>query len=113
VDGRAGVGYRREKCTHFNREGKYRLGNVRLDWENNIKMDLERDVSCGLDSSGSTGSCEHGNKTPVSIKGADFFDNLSDYQLLKKDFPTRNRPQVARNNYTDSSRSLSSHVQWV
>jgi hypothetical protein len=31
------------------------------------------------------GSCEHGNEPSISIKGGEFLDYLSDYQLLKKD----------------------------
>jgi hypothetical protein len=31
-----------------------------------------------------TGSFEHGNKPSDSIKGREFLDQLSDYQLLKK-----------------------------
>jgi hypothetical protein len=30
------------------------------------------------------GCCEHGNEHSVSIKGGEFVDQLSDYQLLKK-----------------------------
>jgi len=30
-------------------------------------------------------SCEHGNEPSGSIKGAKFLDQLSNYQLLKKD----------------------------
>jgi len=29
------------------------------------------------------GSCEHGNEPSGSIKDGEFFDQLSDYQLLK------------------------------
>jgi hypothetical protein len=43
-----------------------------------------------LDSSGSgqrpvAGSCEHRIETSGSIKGGEFLDYLSDYQLLKED----------------------------
>jgi hypothetical protein len=31
------------------------------------------------------GRCEHGNEPLGSIKGGEFLDKLSDYQLLKKD----------------------------
>jgi hypothetical protein len=31
------------------------------------------------------GSCEHGNEAFDSIKGREFFDHLSDCQLLKED----------------------------
>jgi hypothetical protein len=31
------------------------------------------------------GSCEHGNEPSGSIKGGELADQLSDYQLLKKD----------------------------
>jgi hypothetical protein len=31
------------------------------------------------------GCCEHGNEISDSIKGGEFLDQLSDYQLLKKD----------------------------
>jgi hypothetical protein len=31
------------------------------------------------------GSCEHGNEPPGSIKGGEFLDYLSNYQLFKKD----------------------------
>jgi hypothetical protein len=31
------------------------------------------------------GSCEHGNEPSDSIKGGEFLDNVSDYQLLNKD----------------------------
>jgi len=30
-------------------------------------------------------SCENGNETSGSIKGREFLEHLSDYQLLKKD----------------------------
>jgi len=45
---------------------------------------------CGLEIPGSrkgpvTGSCENGNETSGSSKGGEFFDLLSDYQLLKND----------------------------
>jgi hypothetical protein len=30
------------------------------------------------------GSCEHGNEPSVSIRGGEFLDFLSDYQLFKK-----------------------------
>jgi len=30
-------------------------------------------------------SCEHGNEPSSSVKGGEFLDQLSDYQLLKKD----------------------------
>jgi hypothetical protein len=30
--------------------------------------------------------CEHSNETSASIKGGEFLDWLSDFQLLKKDF---------------------------
>jgi hypothetical protein len=47
--------------------------------------------SCGLDASGSGyepvgGCCEHGNEPEPagSIKGGEFLDLLSDYQLVKK-----------------------------
>jgi len=33
-----------------------------------------------------TGFSEHGNETSGSIKEGDFLDQLSDYQLLKKEF---------------------------
>jgi hypothetical protein len=47
---------------------------------------------CGLGASGSgygpaTGSCEHGNEPSSSIKGGEFLDQLSDYQLLKGSVP--------------------------
>jgi hypothetical protein len=32
------------------------------------------------------GFCEYGDEAFGSIKSGDFFDQLSDYQLLKKDF---------------------------
>jgi hypothetical protein len=32
-----------------------------------------------------TRSCEHGNEISGSIKGGEFLDYISDYQLLKKD----------------------------
>jgi hypothetical protein len=32
-----------------------------------------------------SGSCEHGNEPVGSVKGRTFFDQLSDYQLPKKD----------------------------
>jgi hypothetical protein len=32
------------------------------------------------------GSCEHGDELPSSKKGGGIYDNLSYYQLLKKDF---------------------------
>jgi hypothetical protein len=46
--------------------------------------------ACGSKSSGSiygpvAGSCEHGSGHSVSIKGAKFLDQLSDYELLKED----------------------------
>jgi hypothetical protein len=46
---------------------------------------------CGLDSSGSgyrqvVGSCEYGNESSGSIKGREFLDQLSDYQILTKDY---------------------------
>jgi hypothetical protein len=31
-----------------------------------------------------TASCEHGNETSGSIKGGEFLDYLSEYQLFKK-----------------------------
>jgi hypothetical protein len=31
------------------------------------------------------GLCENGNETFCSIKGEEFFDYLSDYEILKKD----------------------------
>jgi hypothetical protein len=31
------------------------------------------------------GSCEHGNEPSESIKSGELLDNVSDYQLLKKD----------------------------
>jgi hypothetical protein len=31
------------------------------------------------------GSCDHGNETSGSIKRRSFLDNLSNYQLLKRD----------------------------
>jgi hypothetical protein len=36
------------------------------------------------------GSCEHGNKPSGSIKGGEFFEQLSAYKLFKKDFALRN-----------------------
>jgi hypothetical protein len=32
-----------------------------------------------------TGTCEHSSEPSDSIKGREFFDQLSDYQFLKKD----------------------------
>jgi hypothetical protein len=32
-----------------------------------------------------TGFCEHGNEPSGSIRGGEFFDNLSDCQPLEKD----------------------------
>jgi len=64
-------------------EGKGPLGRPRRRWEDNIIMNFtETGWGCGLDASGSeqgqvTGSCEHGNKHSVSIKG-------SHYKLLTK-----------------------------
>jgi hypothetical protein len=45
---------------------------------------------CGLDSSGSgwvpvTGSFEHDDELLGSIKGGEFLDQLSNYQLLEKE----------------------------
>jgi hypothetical protein len=45
---------------------------------------------CGVDSSGSgegplADCCEHGNETSGSIKGGEFLDYLSDYQLLRSE----------------------------
>jgi hypothetical protein len=39
-----------------------------------------------IDSSG--GSCEHGKEIWGSVKGGDIFDQLSNYQVLRKDFTT-------------------------
>jgi hypothetical protein len=59
-------------------------------WHDNIRIDLEGIVVTISNSSGSVkgpvaDSFEHGNETSVSIKGREFPDWLSDYQLLKKD----------------------------
>jgi hypothetical protein len=48
--------------------------------------------SCEVDASGSgyrpvADSCEHGNEPSGSIKGGNFLEQLSDYQLLKQDSP--------------------------
>jgi hypothetical protein len=45
---------------------------------------------CGLDASGSKSGpvaefCEHGTESSGCIKGGEFLDLLSDYQLLKED----------------------------
>jgi hypothetical protein len=54
-------------------------------------MDLEETVGkSGLDASGSgqgpvAGCCKHDNESSASIRGGKFLDQLSDYQLLKKD----------------------------
>jgi hypothetical protein len=47
-------------------------------------------IGSGLDSTGSgqdpvTCACEHGNEPPDFIKGEVFLDQVSDYQVLKKD----------------------------
>jgi len=44
---------------------------------------------CELDLSGTrywpvAGSCEHGNEISSSIKGGEFFDSLSNCQILRK-----------------------------
>jgi hypothetical protein len=57
----------------------------------NIRMGLkEIGWRCGLDSTGAgygpvAGSCEYGNEPSGSIKGGEFLDWLSDYELLKMD----------------------------
>jgi hypothetical protein len=38
------------------------------------------------------GSCEHGNEPPGYIKGREFIEQLSDYQLLKKDYSVELEP---------------------
>jgi len=35
------------------------------------------------------GSCEHGNEPSGSVKDVEFLDQLSDCQLLKKDYAPR------------------------
>jgi hypothetical protein len=48
------------------------------------------ELECGLDESGlvegrMTGCCEHGNEPSCSMRGGEFLDLLSNYQLLKTD----------------------------
>jgi hypothetical protein len=60
--------------------------NITCIWKYNTKIH----IGCGLESSGSgQGSlpCENDREPSGSIKGREFFDQLSDYQLLKKGFP--------------------------
>jgi hypothetical protein len=57
--------------------------------------------ACGLDASVSgwdqiAGCCEHGNETLGSLEGGKFLEQLSDYQLLKKD--ATSRCQSVKNN---------------
>jgi hypothetical protein len=57
---------------------------LKCDERNRVRM-------CGMNSTGLrynslTGSCEHSNKYSGSMKGREFFDLFSDYQLLEEDF---------------------------
>jgi hypothetical protein len=47
------------------------------------EVGYEKNSSC---SRPVAGSCEHGNETPVSLKGGKPNDQQSNYQPLKKDF---------------------------
>jgi hypothetical protein len=65
-------------------KGKGPLGRPRHRWENN-KMDL-KEIRFGMYLYGSgegpvAGSCEYGSKISSSIKGREFVDWLSNYQL--------------------------------
>jgi len=67
-------------------EGNRLLGRLRQRWNDNIKTNMKEIVyeDCGLDSSGSeyilvVVCCEHGNDPLVSIKGVEFFNQLSDH----------------------------------
>jgi hypothetical protein len=69
-------------------EGKRPLGKSRRRREDNIKMDLKQD---GLVRTGLIwlrigpveGSCEHSNEPSATVKFSEFFECLSDWQLLK------------------------------
>jgi hypothetical protein len=70
--------------------GKKPFERSRRAWEDGIRKDLRgsRVGSCGLDACGSgygpvAGSCEHGNDISGSLRGGEFLEYLSDYQLLK------------------------------
>jgi hypothetical protein len=41
--------------------------------------------ACGSESGQASGSCEHSNEMSDSIKGGESLEQLSDYELLKKD----------------------------
>jgi hypothetical protein len=41
-------------------------------------------ASCGSEYGPREGPCEYGNEASGSMKGGEFLDRLSDYQLLKK-----------------------------
>jgi hypothetical protein len=69
--------------------GKRLLMRCRRRWEDTIRINL-KEIECGLDSSSSeyipvAGFCEYGNEPSRIIKDEEFFDQQSDYQLLKKD----------------------------
>lgn len=57
-----------------------------------------------MDTSGSgqepgAGSCEYGNETSGSLKGKELFDQLSDHQLLEKDFDLWRLIRIVCRNY--------------
>jgi hypothetical protein len=68
-----------------NLKGIDHLEDLGVDKKITLKWILGNRVGgCGLDSSGSvTGSCEHDNEPPGSIKGGEFLFYLSDCWFLK------------------------------
>ena len=67
-------------------ERKIPLGGPRHGWEVNIKMDLQ-EVGCwsGSGQGQLVGTCECGNKPSDFIKCGEFFEQMRNCQLLKKD----------------------------
>jgi hypothetical protein len=58
------------------------LGEPRHTLNDNIKMYLRYTECEGVNTSR---CCQHGNKTSGSIRGEDFLDLVSEYQVLKED----------------------------
>jgi hypothetical protein len=75
-------------------KGERPLAGRKRRLEDNIKKDL-RNIRYELDSTGPRlcsvmGSCECGNEQSGYIKGGEFIDQLSGYQLLKENFAPGN-----------------------
>jgi hypothetical protein len=69
-------------------KGNGPLGKLRLRWEGSVKICLKERGQLDSTSSGYglvASSCDHGNEPWGCIKGGEFLDHLSDYQIVKTD----------------------------